>query len=321
MKKIKMSLVIPVYNVEKYLGECLDSCLSQTLQEIEIICVNDSSPDNCAQILADYASKDSRLKIITHRQNKGLGGARNSGMSVAQGEYIWFIDSDDFIASYACELLYNTAMSHNVDVLQFGHPITFEDTEHGKILKNYERLQYEYRSFFPQVQHKENFPVHVSSWSYVCKLSVSQSFLFREKVIHEDVDRDAILFASVKSILQFPCGLYFRRIHSESIIGFHVKQKHVTDFLAAGEAVANFIKTKKISSSHFVYKFGLQHLRYYKNNMLSQAPREWSNPLKKRIEVLEKFYRSKKWLLRLQRLFKYLLPYGVVDLWQRYKNH
>ena len=93
MNNPKISVIIPVYNVEKYLSECLDSVISQTLKDIEIICVNDGSTDNSLQILKEYASKDTRIKIID-KENEGQGYARKVGLDVANGEYILFCDSD-----------------------------------------------------------------------------------------------------------------------------------------------------------------------------------------------------------------------------------
>lgn len=92
-----VSIVIPVYNVELYLRECLDSVISQTYHNLEIICVNDGSPDNSLSILEEYAAKDSRIRIIS-QENAGISVARNTGMDVATGEYIYFLDSDDYIA-------------------------------------------------------------------------------------------------------------------------------------------------------------------------------------------------------------------------------
>jgi glycosyltransferase involved in cell wall biosynthesis len=92
----KVSIVIPVYNVEKYLRQCLDSVVNQTLKDIEIICVNDGSTDNSLQILEEYANKDDRIKII-NKDNGGLSSARNAGLEIATGVYIGFVDSDDYI--------------------------------------------------------------------------------------------------------------------------------------------------------------------------------------------------------------------------------
>ena len=90
----KVSVVLPVYNVGKYLRQCMDSIVGQTLEEIEIICVDDGSSDDSPQILQEYARKDPRVRVIC-QQNQGAGAARNHGLSVAQGEYLSFLDSDD----------------------------------------------------------------------------------------------------------------------------------------------------------------------------------------------------------------------------------
>lgn len=93
----KLSVIIPIYNVEQYLPKCLDSVINQTYKDLEIICVNDCSPDNSLKICKEYATKDSRIKIINREKNGGLSAARNSGLDNASGEYIYFIDSDDYI--------------------------------------------------------------------------------------------------------------------------------------------------------------------------------------------------------------------------------
>ncbi|PPS21321.1 glycosyltransferase family 2 protein [Brachyspira murdochii] len=107
---IKISVIIPVYNVESYLRECLDSVINQTLKDIEIICIDDNSTDNSYNILLDYQKIDNRIKIIKHKENLGLGPARNSGIKVAIGEYIYFIDSDDYISDNYINALYESAI-------------------------------------------------------------------------------------------------------------------------------------------------------------------------------------------------------------------
>ena len=111
----KVSVIILVYNVEAYLKQCLDSVINQTLKDIEIILVDKESPDNCPKICDDYAKKDKRIKVI-HQKNKGLSGARNTGMEFATGEYIAFIDSDDWIEKTMLQTLFSTAEKHNSDV-------------------------------------------------------------------------------------------------------------------------------------------------------------------------------------------------------------
>ena len=120
MNNSKISIIIPVYNVEQYLGECLNSVVNQTLKDIEIICVNDGSTDNSLSILKEYASRDERIKIID-KENEGQGYARKVGLDNASGEFILFCDSDDkFEPNNAFEKLIDKAQNLNVDILLFG---------------------------------------------------------------------------------------------------------------------------------------------------------------------------------------------------------
>ena len=111
----KISIIIPVYNTEKYLVKCLDSLLYQSLEDIEIICINDGSTDNSQQILDNYAKKDKRIKVI-HQDNKKQGAARNRGVEIATGEYIGYVDSDDWVDFDYYEELYYAAKKHNLDI-------------------------------------------------------------------------------------------------------------------------------------------------------------------------------------------------------------
>lgn len=114
----KLSIIVPIYNVEKYLDQCIQSLFRQTLRNIEIILVDDESPDTCPQMCDDYARKDDRVKVV-HKKNGGLGYARNSGLAVAQGEYITFLDSDDYVDDNAYEILCSLADENQLDMLRF----------------------------------------------------------------------------------------------------------------------------------------------------------------------------------------------------------
>ena len=113
----KMSIIIPVYNAELYLERCLNSALNQTLFDIEIVCINDCSADYSAQILNQYALKDSRVKVLNHSTNKGEGATRNAGLSIATGEYIAFLDSDDALSLDFCKKLYHKTLSKKPDIV------------------------------------------------------------------------------------------------------------------------------------------------------------------------------------------------------------
>ena len=114
---VKVSVIIPVYNVEIYIRKCLDSVCNQTLRDIEIICINDCSPDNCLEILKEYQRNDNRVKIIDFKENKGVAIARNEGIKIAKGEYIGFVDPDDWIDLDFYEKLYNKAKEFNSDLV------------------------------------------------------------------------------------------------------------------------------------------------------------------------------------------------------------
>ena len=120
MNRPLITIIIPVYNVEKYLRECLDSVIKQTLKNIEIICIDDFSGDSSLSILRDYQSKDDRIKIIAFDSNKSVLQARKAGVEVATGEYLMFLDSDDSLRLNACEKLYKAICKYDVDILQFG---------------------------------------------------------------------------------------------------------------------------------------------------------------------------------------------------------
>lgn len=116
---IKVSIIIPVYNVEKYLQRCLESIVNQTLQDIEIICVNDGSKDGSIEILEKFALKDSRIKLIT-QENAGVSAARNTGLDIAQGEYVMFLDGDDYYIKNACQIAYDSITAQGADIGVFG---------------------------------------------------------------------------------------------------------------------------------------------------------------------------------------------------------
>ena len=115
---VKVSVILPIYNVENYLKQCLDSVTNQTLKDIEIICVNDGSTDNSLKILKEYAKKDNRF-IILDENNQGAGISRKKGIDISKGEFIYLMDSDDYINNNLLELTYNSGIKHASDIVFF----------------------------------------------------------------------------------------------------------------------------------------------------------------------------------------------------------
>ena len=124
----QISVVLPVYNVEEYLRQCLDSLANQTFEDFEVICVNDGSGDSSLSILEEYASEDERFKIIS-QENKGLSGARNTGMDYIKGKYTIFVDSDDWLELNALEKLYNKITALDSDILMYKFRFFNQDSE------------------------------------------------------------------------------------------------------------------------------------------------------------------------------------------------
>ena len=114
-----ISIIVPIYNVQKYLDRCMKTLLNQTYRNIEIILVDDESPDECPKMCEEYTKIDQRVKVI-HKKNGGLGFARNSGLEIAQGKYIIFVDSDDYVTENMCHLLYEAAKKYEADVVYGG---------------------------------------------------------------------------------------------------------------------------------------------------------------------------------------------------------
>lgn len=140
--KPKVSIIVPIFNAEKYLARCFDSLLAQDLQEIEIIAINDGSSDSSLEIVKEYQSMDNRIKII-NQLNRGVSSARNEGIKVAIGEYIGFVDPDDWVESKMYETMYNNAISEKVDIVMCSYVREFETHSKVKEFNLPDKIRYE----------------------------------------------------------------------------------------------------------------------------------------------------------------------------------
>ncbi|MBO6181881.1 glycosyltransferase [bacterium] len=164
---VKVSIIIPIYNVEEYLANCLNSVINQTLQNIEIICINDGSTDKSFEILENFAKCDSRIKII-NQSNVGQGIARNIAIQSAQGEYIGFVDPDDWINKNMFETLYNTAKKYNCDMVEESFVIHNEPRKYIKVQKNKLNLP-EKKNFNSQSIENYIFSAKLAVWNKLYK--------------------------------------------------------------------------------------------------------------------------------------------------------
>jgi glycosyltransferase involved in cell wall biosynthesis len=183
----KVSVIVPVYNVEKYLRQCLDSVLNQTLRDIEIICVNDGSMDGSLAILEEYVKKDLRVVVI-NQTNQGAGLARNKGIEVAKGEYIHFMDSDDYLVDGAYEKFYSVAKNNDLDIIR-GKSHVFDEINKKVISMGYYELKdISKNKLFNKIMRFYDFPkifteVAVSPW-----IGLYKTYFIREyNVLYSDL--------------------------------------------------------------------------------------------------------------------------------------
>ena len=190
-----ISIIVPIYKVEPYLPRCIDSIINQTYQNIEIILVDDGSPDNCSQICDEYQQKDSRIKVI-HKSNGGLSDARNAGLDIAQGEFIVFVDSDDFIHPEMVAILFELLQKNGSDISICNFvPFTQNITTSNKtpVIETISGKEAALRLY-----QKEYTTQAVVAWDKLYKKSVFKNLRFKVGKFNEDE------FFSYKALLNAP---------------------------------------------------------------------------------------------------------------------
>ena len=210
MRQPLISVLIPVYNVEKYLDRCMESVLSQTLPNIEVICVNDGSTDGSLKVLEKYAKQDSRVRIVS-KENGGLPSARNAGLDIARGRYVGFVDSDDYIEPHMFETLYRTAEDTKSEVVICGANIFPEEPHASNWL--YSTLSPEYRhydSFTPDLLY-DRIDTNPFLWRCLIKKSLIDQHDFRldeDIIIGEDKAFQCKVYPEANGITTIPDKLY-----------------------------------------------------------------------------------------------------------------
>lgn len=230
MEKGLVTVVIPVYNVEKYLDQCVKSVINQSYQNLEIILVDDGSPDSCPQKCEDWAERDSRIKVI-HKKNAGLGMARNTGIENASGEYIYFLDSDDYIALDAIEKCYQLAEKENAEVVTFGviHVNSKGEIEKVTIPKpeKYVYAGSEVQDTFlpdllaPDTATGKVTNLRMSAWaSFFSMRLITENnwrFVSEREIISEDYYSQLFFYRFVKKAAVLPDALYFHCDNTTSL--------------------------------------------------------------------------------------------------------
>lgn len=206
-----VSVIVPVYKVEQYLPKCVDSIINQTLQEIEIILVDDGSPDQCGKMCDTYASQDDRIVVI-HKENGGLSSARNAGIAIAKADLVCFVDSDDFIESDMVEFLYKNLLKEDADISVCG---IFDHYE-GKTNITNDRLGYSVCNRAEAVKH-ELINVPVSAVNKLYKKTLFNEVLFPVGKLYEDAHTTIPLILRTSKVV-FDLKPKYHYIHREQSI-------------------------------------------------------------------------------------------------------
>ncbi len=212
-----ISIIIPIYKVEKYLDRCIKSVVNQTYKNLEIILVDDGSPDSCPNICDKWKIKDNRI-IVIHKENGGLSDARNAGLEIATGKYIGFVDSDDFIFEYFVEVLYRNLVNTHSDIIQCSY-LTVDDNylEKEKLIS----ANINIKTFDTKNALKlliEGKMLNQVVWNKLYKKELFQEIHFEYDKLNEDDFFTYQVFAKCNKITYIDLPLYYYQIRNESIM-------------------------------------------------------------------------------------------------------
>ncbi len=219
-----VSIIVPVYNVEKYISGCITSILSQTYENLQVILVDDGTPDRSGKICDDFAQKDQRVLVI-HKENGGLSSARNTGLDAAEGKYIMFIDSDDYVVENAVEILVEACERYNTDFVQFDtiHTTNPEYSPHRASEDFSAEIITDLRKMYWKMY--ETLGPGVSACTKLHKREIFDSLRFKEGIIHEDDYFTLFALQKVNVGLYLDAKLYYYIVHENSILTSNFSKK------------------------------------------------------------------------------------------------
>ncbi|MBR3627660.1 MAG: glycosyltransferase, partial [Elusimicrobia bacterium] len=218
----KVSVIIPIYNVEKYLKQCLDSVINQTFKDIEIICINDSSTDKSLQIIKEYQQKDNRIILIDLKENKGVSNARNEGLKIAKCKYITFVDPDDWTDKDYVKTLYDNMIKYDYDIIGIGFYIF------NKQIKEYKYPKFCYDTDFSLLENKQKLLTLRLIWSLWAKI-YKRDFIIKNNIVFEsrimgDITFNYEAILSARNIKFIDKANYFYRVYRTNSITLNKKR-------------------------------------------------------------------------------------------------
>ncbi len=273
---VKVSVIVPVYNVGKYIARCLDSILAQTLHDFEIICVNDGSTDNSQQIIEHYAQFDARVKII-NSEHKGLAAARNLGISATSGEYLLFVNSDDYISSLTIDKLYKNATKNNSDVVIFDFvwKNTTDESYVKTTIKEFKNY-YQDTPFSADKMGSLSYKlIPTSAWTKFYKTDlIKDKIKFEEDIIYCDIPFWTIVYTSAQRITYITDPLYYYNVGRLDALSA-VKDDGVFDIIKAYKKTEQVLKDAKLWKKYKDSVYALMMPEFFnKYNMVTPNLKE-----------------------------------------------
>ena len=281
-----ISVIVPIYNVEQYLDKCIDSIIKQTYTDLEIILVDDGSPDHCASICDHYAKKDHRIVVI-HKQNGGLSDARNAGISVAKGDYIGFVDADDYIHPQMYEILYQNLVETEADISVCEFACVQENSNINGVEEDL--------SLFREVITKDSImelleymnTITVVAWNKLYCSRLFENIRYPYAKVHEDEFVIHHILHECQKVVYSKAKLYFYLQRKEGITG-QIRWKHVADGFEAYIDRIHFLKENDYSSMEVLSV--IQMLNYIIKYYDKIAKVKQAKGLVKKFRVMFKMY-------------------------------
>lgn len=291
MKNDLISIIVPVYNVEKYIKKCLNSLIKQTYKNIEIIIVNDGSSDNSLSICQKFAEEDKRIKIIT-QENKGLSGARNTGLSLAKGKYISFIDSDDYVSNNYIEKMYLAIKSSNADICCCDFWYVSEDDNKWTFKNKKNKIFTKEEALIDIFTGTQNTEIMVWNKLYKTNLFFDNDIKFDLGKTNEDNFIMYKLYDKASKIVLIKDKLYYYLQRNDSIMGtFNSKRFDILEALDQTKTYFNNQYNQELVCYEFLIRFHLVN-QMIKANYIDDKLKELISLLKKNYQL----YQSNKYI-------------------------
>ena len=272
-----VSVIVPVYNVEKYLYKCLISLISQTYKDIEIICVNDGSTDNSLKILEEYAIKDNRVSVYT-KENGGLSDARNFGLTKANGDYVIFVDSDDYIDTTTIEKCVDNANKYNSDIVVYDMKYIYDDREELASGGEFECTSFK--------ENRNIIFINNSACNKFIKRELMNDVSFPKGLYYEDLATIPILLSKANKISKINEPLYFYIQRGNSIA--HTINDKIFDIYKAINMIACYYKNHELDGE--INELYIRHGLFLTTLRIKDNSNDIISYLKKNNDCLDRYY-------------------------------